>query len=363
MTSSKSKVVHIQTSQQNSLTSAQKKFNSLIQKIDAQKKVLVQWQEVIPRYQQEVAGKLMPLRAAFADCRVQMVTLLDSMFLNQKFTKLQQEKIAHLIVEMCGDLIRGESTAQHHLETLKVIYARYSGLHYDDVIEDEREMANDFMRSMFEESFGVDLGDEEFDFNDLEETTRRLQQKMLEQQPVEDGTRRERKKTVKQLAKEKREREEAANVSKSIQAVYRQLVAALHPDRESDLVERERKTELMKKVTVAYGKQDLLQLLELQLSVEQIDQMQINNIAEDRLKYYNKVLQNQLVELQEEVMLTELKMKATAGYGQFEYLSPTKLMVVLNQDIRMLENGISHIQEDMQSFTDIKYFKSWLKTY
>lgn len=358
---SKSKVVRIQTSQQTRLTPAQKKFNSLIQKIDAQKKVLVQWQEVIPKYQQEVAGKLMPLRAEFADYKIKMVTLLDTLFLNQKFTKLQQKKMTHLIVEICGELISSESSSQHNLEDLKAIYARYSGLNYDDAIEDEREMANDLMRSIFEEGLGIDLGDETFDFDDPEETARRLQQKMREQQSADEGARRERKKTVKQLAKEKREQEEAANVSKSIQAVYRQLVAALHPDRESDSVERERKTELMKKLTVAYDKRDLLQLLELQLSVEQIDQTQIDNIAEDRLKYYNKVLQNQLVELQEEVMQTEFKVRATAGFEPFEYLSPQKLMVLLDQDVRALENAISGIQEDLQSFTDIKYFKSWLR--
>jgi len=357
MISSKSRVVQIQTSRQNRLTSAQKKFNALIKKIDAQKKLLTQWQEIIPLYQQTVSEKLIPLRAAFADSQAEMVALLDTLFLNHKFTKQQQSKIVHLITEICSELMR-----QHGRDDLKALYARYSGSNYDDVIQGEREMANDFLKSMFEEEYGVELGDEEFDISDPEGTARRLQQKMEEQRPA-DAPSSERKKTSKQLAKEARERAEAANVSKSIQAVYRQLVAALHPDRESDPGERERKTNLMKQITVAYGKRDLLRLLELQLNVEQIDQMQINSIAEDRLKYYNKILQNQLEELGEEVMLMEMEMKATAGCELYEHLLPQKLLMLLKEDVHILEDSISGIQRDLQSFKDISYFKSWLKGY
>jgi len=358
MTSSRSRVVRIQTSQQNRLTPAQRKFNTLIQKIDAQKKLLTQWQEIVPQYHQEVSEKLMPLRATFADVQAEMVALLDSLSLNHKFTKQQQFKISHLITGICTELIH-----QGKRDDLKIIYARYSGSDYDEVIQRKNEAANDFLKSMFEYEYGVDLGDEEFDFTNLEDATRRLHQHTQEQRPGDKAPPSKRKKTSKQLAKEAREREEAANVSKSIQSVYRQLVAALHPDRESDPEERERKTDLMKQITVAYGNRDLLRLLELQLNVEQIDQMQINNIAEDRLTYYNKILQNQLEELREEVMLMELKMKAAAGCEPYEHLSPQKLLTLLKKDIHILENSISDIQQDLQSFKDIKFFKSWLKQY
>ncbi|MDT8364450.1 MAG: molecular chaperone DnaJ [Nitrosomonas sp.] len=358
MKPSLSGVVHIQTNQQNRLTPAQKRFNGLIQKIDFQKKLLMQWQEFIPQYQQEVNEKLAPIHNTFIDCQIKMVSTLDTLFLNHKFTKQQQAKISDLICGVCGELI-----GQHNREDLKPIYARYSGLNYDDVVQGEREMANDFLKTMFEEEYDVDLGDEEFDFTDMEGTVKRLREKVQEQQSADKTSRPERKKTSKQLAREAREREEATNVSKSIQAVYRQLVAALHPDRESDPGEHERKTDLMKKVTVAYGNRDLLQLLQLQLSVEQIDQVEINNITDDHLKYYNKILQNQLEELREEVMQMELKIKATAGCPLYGSLTPKKLLTLLDKDIRTLKNEISGIQEDLQLFTDVKQFKSWLRGY
>ena len=51
-------------------------------------------------------------------------------------------------------------------------------------------------------------------------------------------------------------------MSQSIREVYRKLAGALHPDRESDPQERERKTALMQRVNQAYAKNNLLQLLD-----------------------------------------------------------------------------------------------------
>ena len=107
--------------------------------------------------------------------------------------------------------------------------------------------------------------------------------------PVKQG-----KKTKKQLEKEAHQQEEEALASKSVQEVYRKLVAALHPDREPDPDEQKRKTELMQRVNIAYGKKDLLLLLALQLEIEQIDPAHLNHIADSRLKYFNKILKEQL---------------------------------------------------------------------
>ena len=87
MPGSHNKVVRIEESQQQPrLSPAQKKFNGLIQKIDTQKKLLAQWQGTIPQCQQEIAGKLTPLRNAFGKHQAEMVALLDTLYTTQKFT-------------------------------------------------------------------------------------------------------------------------------------------------------------------------------------------------------------------------------------------------------------------------------------
>ena len=123
-------------------------------------------------------------------------------------------------------------------------------------------MQGDFLKAILEQEFGVTLDDDEFDLSNPEAMVERLAEKAQEQRRQAEERRPQRKKTAKQLAKETREQEEAASISKSIQAVYRQLVAALHPDREPDPTERDRKTELMQNVgcnSVAYCAKALCQ--------------------------------------------------------------------------------------------------------
>ena len=76
--------------------------------------------------------------------------------------------------------------------------------------------------------------------------------------------------------------------------VYRKLASALNPDRESDPIERERKTALMQRVNQDYARNNLLELMELQLELEHIDQDALKNISQDRLKHYNAIMKEQI---------------------------------------------------------------------
>jgi len=97
-------------------------------------------------------------------------------------------------------------------------------------------------------------------------------------------------------------REQAAQgASRAMREVFRKLASELHPDREPDPDERVRKTVLMQRVNQAYAAGDLLALLELQLSIEQIDASTLAGIAQDRLAHYNHVLEAQLQSLQDEL--------------------------------------------------------------
>lgn len=357
-------VIHIKAGQTRAtLSPAQKKFNGLIKKIDVQKKLLAEWQESLARCQQDALTKLEPLRKILGEHQAELVLLLDQVFTRHKFTRGQQAKLAHLICETCDELIR-----LHQCDDLKPLYNKYSADDFDAQAQETEAMAKDFLKTMLEQEFGIEMDDDAFDFDprDPQGVAERLAENIQQQQEQAEATaasRPKRKKTAKQLAKEAREHEEAAHVSKSIQAVYRQLVAALHPDREPDPAERERKTELMQKVTVAYGNKDLLKLLELQLAVEQIDQSQLNNIAEDRLRHYNKVLQNQLDELREEVMLMEMQIGGMLQVSPFETLTPKRITFMLKEDIRTMQEAIARLQHDVQRFQDVRQLRKWLQGY
>lgn len=347
------KTIHIEHQHEASLSPAQQKFNHLINKIEAQKKKLATWQETIPQCQQEITRKLTPLRAAFSEHQAEMVVLLDTLYTQKKFSSLQYEKISHLITSLCEELIH-----HHGRDDLKPLYDFHSDQSFDEAAQEDSAT----LKSFFEQELDIEL-DDEFDFSDPDAMSARLAEEMQARQQHAQESRARRKKTAKQLNNEAREKEEATQISKSIQAVYRQLVAALHPDRESDPAERARKTELMQKLTVAYGNKDLMQLLEMQLSIEQIDQNTMGNIPDERLKCYNTILQRQLEELRQEVMQVEHDIREMAGLARHEPLSPTRLFNLVNENARMLRSKINRIQRDLMLFNDINHFKAWLKGY
>ena len=359
MKTSSSQSLQINTSKQAAmLTPAQKKFNTLIGRIDRQRKRLAEWQELMPIYQEEVLKTFQPLRDSYAGFQAQMVELLDSHFVNNRFSRLQKQKVSHIISDICVELIN-----DHGRDDLKPIANRHSDIDFDDQQEQMKAMSGDVLRTMLESEFGIDPGDIELDMDDPYGTAEKLGSILEEQQRKAENQRPRRKKTARQLAREQREKEEESKISQSIRAVYRQLVGALHPDRETDPEEHQRKTDLMQKVTVAYKNRNLLQLLELQLTVEQIDQRAIDSINEDRLNHFNKILQRQSLELKQEIEEVELHMKAAGGLDPFESLTPKKLMSALRKDKKQLELAIFGIQRDLRLFKDIRKVKHWLKTY
>jgi hypothetical protein len=356
------KVIHIKTvTAQGPLSPAQKKFNILIKNIDAQKKVRGEWQETFEQCSQDAVQKLEPLRKTLHERQADMVLLFDQQFTSYKFTASQQDKLTHLITKTCKELI-----TLNQRDDLKALFNKYSAEDFDSLDQASDDMTLEMMKAMFEQQFGVSLDDAEFDIKDPQGTAKRLAEKLKQQQEQaeqETAKRPQPKKSAQQLAKEAKEAEEAVNVSKSIQAVYRQLVGALHPDREPDPAERERKTELMQQVTVAYGNKDLLKLLKLQLAIEQIDQSQLNNINADRLKHYNKILSDQLRELEEEVFLRESEVRRMLNASPFESLSPKRMIGLLKQDMRTAQGMITRVQRDLRAFRDVKRLKAWLKGY
>jgi hypothetical protein len=359
MTTSSSQSLQINTSKQAArLTPAQKKFNTLIDRINRQRKRLTEWQEIMPIYQEEVLRTFQPLRDSYAGFQAQMVELLDSHWVNNRFSRLQKQKVSHIISDICVELIN-----DHGRDDLKPIANRHSDIDFDDQQEQMKAMSGDVLRAMLESEFGIDPGDIELDMDDPYGTAEKLGNILEEQQRQAEDQRPSRKKTARQLAREQREKEEESKISQSIRAVYRQLVGALHPDRETDPEEHQRKTDLMQKVTVAYKNRNLLQLLELQLTVEQIDQNAIDSINEDRLNYFNKILQRQSLELKQEIEEVELHMKAASGIDPFESLTPKKLFSALRKDKKQLELAIFEIERDLRLFKDIRKVKHWLKTY
>ena len=78
-------------------------------------------------------------------------------------------------------------------------------------------------------------------------------------------------------------------------------------------------------------------LLQLQLEIEQIDLEHIAGLSEERLKHYNRVLAEQLKELQQEVNDVETHFLMEFGLDPYQRLKPAGLMRDLRADLQVLE--------------------------
>ena len=340
------------------LSKGQRAFNTLIRQIEKRRNRLGAWEAVVPAFQKKYVDDLLPLERVSTDLQVKMVYRLDDAFDAKGLTKAERRMISELIAGLAGNQLEDSDDAK-----LKAIYNRHSESDYDSEAAAELED----MKSALEAILGVELGDD-LDMNSPEEVLQRAHARMEEQQAQEaaesqarEERRAKRKKSAKQLAAQARQEAEQAQLSQSIREVYRKLASALHPDREPDPQERERKTALMQRANQAYAKGNLLQLLELQLELEHIDQSAINGISEDRLKHYNRILKEQLNELDQEILHVEARFRHTYGIPPFIEVSPDTVIRNLACDIAELKQNISDLEKDLLMFEDLRKFKSWLK--
>lgn len=97
--------------------------------------------------------------------------------------------------------------------------------------------------------------------------------------------------------------------------------------------------------------------MELQLELEHIDLATINNITAGRLKHYNKILKEQLSELEHEIFVNEDMFKSQFGISPFERLTPSTIMHSLAADIVGIQHAIRDLKSDLLAFQDIKMLK------
>jgi hypothetical protein len=147
-------------------------------------------------------------------------------------TKAERRMIKSVITELAGELLAERDDA-----ALKAVYNKYSRSNYDN----EETASLEDAKSMLETMLGVELGDD-LDMSSHEDVLRRAQAQFEADQQAREARQAKRKKSPKQLAREAQLQAEEAQISQSIREVYRQLVSALHPDREPDPQERDRKT-------------------------------------------------------------------------------------------------------------------------
>ena len=339
------------------LSKGQKAFNTLSEKIAKRRATLAEWEVFGTDFRRRYTDEVVPLQNSFDAIRIQMLHKLDQSHDAKGLTKGERQTIEDLISHIAGDLM--ESSDDPAVEEL---YRRYSGA---DDAKSAEALAD--LKQTLETEFGVDIADD-VDLNSPEAVLRHIQRQLDEQEDAERRHREakeefhaERKKAKKPKAAEERARAEEAEVHQSLREVYRKLASMLHPDREPDPVERERKAVLMQRVNGAYASRSLLDLLAIQLELEHIDQTALDSIGEERLKRWNTILKEQLRGLDQELSEVHFEYLARCGLGPMATVSPASVKRHLTASLTDLRHYIKAFEQDLRSFDDVKRLKLWLK--
>ena len=145
--------------------------------------------------------------------------------------------------------------------------------------------------------------------------------------------------------------------------VYMDLVKAFHPDRETNEEEKIRKTGIMQQVTTAYQENNLMDLLKLQIKLERIDQDHLENLGKDKLTYYNKVLQQQVEDLELEKEQIQQQIATVTGLLPKHINSLTTAIVKFNTNINEVKAEIKDIKNTLKIWAVPSRLKAFLKTY
>jgi hypothetical protein len=332
------------------LSPARKKFNVLVKQVEAERGRLALWRDEAPNLRAVAASELSPLADVFGARYRDYLFLLDQAWSDKAIKKNERAKLSDLISHVASDLMdRFDDPA------IKAIYDRHSALAFD--LEADAAM----MREMVSAATGIDL-DDDTDISSPSALFAALQKKLDENEEAEEERQAD-KAPAKPSARALRQQAEEAKLKQSVRDIFRKLASALHPDRETDPAERARKTALMQRANVAYDANDLLGLLELQLAVEQIDQTGLDNLGDDRIKSYNKILQGQLDEIRIDIMAFETALAFDMGIAPGDHVLPDLMMRDLREEIEAMRTDVREIEADLQRFTDIKKLKAWLKEY
>lgn len=312
------------------LTKTQREFNRLTERVQTLDRELASLRQIADALQQRLRTEYeLPYRQ-YLKLRVDLVRLMDRAYQTDEFTSQEKKRIAGLIIEMGHDLI-----VRHNLIELTELYRTYdpTGLDSDETAQSPM-VVDELAESTGNESTA---------------------------QPSRDDEPAPRPKSEKAQARAAKKLLAAQQATRSVRAVYLDLVKAFHPDREPDPAEQVRKTAIMQRVTAAYEAGDLLALLTLQIELIQHKADHLATAPDAQLRAYNRLLAEQVADL--ETQQADLLRELTALNGRL--LPKTNLLLTLdmslNQDIKSLKQEVKALKKELQALTNPTVLRYWLR--
>ena len=341
-------------------SAAQKRFNTLMARIDAEQQLLQTLRRAMDTHVLAHAQAVHQLGEQSVELCKRMVVYLDQRLQDpakpKGLTANQRQQASRMLLMLCEQVQAQQDDAQ-----IDAIVQRYAP---DDEDEGRENDDQDMMRAILESYVGKDFAQgREFDSpaEMLHAAMEHEQRKQAAAQAKREAKRAQRKAAKGPSAREQAAAQKEQDAQAALRTVYRQLASALHPDRESDAQLRARKTAVMSEVNAAYERKDLSTLLRIQLQEEMVDATKAASLSQDRLKAMCDLLAEQVRALEQDNAQLRMAMEHQLGYPSWQRYDEATLLALMQDERAGLEEDIAHMRADLQRVQDDKELKAWLK--
>jgi len=324
------------------LSKPQRAFNKLTERIRRGRDMLAAWDAFIPRFQARITTELAPIENEIRDTQRRTVHQLQVLLARAKADRVSrrhQAKARALLLQVLANLLEDGPDGE-----LEALYDRYSDVSHAEHTREELKLAEALFGQVF--GRGTVRGHAARNVDELMDHTAEKMAAAAEA--------RERKASARQAPRSRaaeRKAQEAREATQSVREIYRKLASLLHPDRETDPREQERKTGLLQRANQAYERNDLLELLTLQIETEQIDAGALADVPEARLGHYNRVLLKQA-----QVLEAEVRERAAVFRIEFHMtvrdVTPERVDQALNVRIAGAHNRLEQMKRDVERLSD-----------
>ena len=338
------------------LSAAQKRFNKLLDSIDKFKAQIAEAQRLVDTYRVLYSDTLTPLQAQNNAAMRRMALLLDERLERKGLSAAQKKSLIEVLCGLC------ELLAASGDEEMAALHDKHSPQSLREIQEAESARIRNMMKTALGDRLDVDLEDESLDpMARLEAflSAAKAQQADEEEQAQRHHAAKASKKPPTAAQRKAGQQQEDAKLV--LRQVYRQLASALHPDREKDPAEHQRKTALMSQANAAYAQQDLVTLLHLQQRIEQLEPGAISDMPEARIAAMTILLKQQATELEDELLGCQEQLRQAFHLDFFEKPTEASLQRNLALEVEALEEMQWQMEEDLQMVQNDAGLKRWLK--
>jgi hypothetical protein len=298
-----------------------------------------------------------PLQAKTRQQLRSMVLLIEQRLAGKTLATPQRRAAVSILCGMAATLA-SEGDAE-----MAALHDRHS----PTTLEEQARAHSQAMRAEIEAALGAQLDDLPPDASTEQILAAGMARLHEQQERDEDdqrtrAERRQSKKKTKPAPVQTQAQAKLDNAASLLRGLFRQLASALHPDREQDATARVRKTALMGEANAAYGRKDLLALLQLQQQAGLSDLLGSGAMAEEQLAAMTLLLKQQVADLERERVGRQDALAQEFQISRGTGVTPRTLQMVLLEQVEELEMALDLMRADATLVQSDAGFKRWLKT-